>query len=506
LHDYLLELEKRYFDAQTEERHRLREQILEAEANVFRVAVSDRLSYWEGKQRELEDKIKLLKGKVSKAQEKEQSEIKAKLVELDKFAKEVESGERSLNFFQYHLHFRDVFESKGGFDVVIGNPPYVFARNSQDKGFTDEDKKYFYDNYKLAEYQVNLYPLFIEKGCSLLKNRGCFAYITPNNWMTINTNKKVRHFILNKSNIKVVNFLAQVFDSAAVDSSIIILNNDRSQPKISLLEYTDSFNLIKKTDTKYFIEQKDYLINLDTLKNEEAIDLINKIEANSVLLKTISSVKVGLGAYGINRGVPPQTKEMIKNRIYHSKTKDTDQHFKYIDGRDVCRYHLGWSGEYLKHGKNLREPRNNFDLFSTPRILVRQIPSQPPYCINACFTLETILNDRNSMNIIYIKIEPLLVLSVLNSKLISYWFVHKFGKLQRGTFPQFKVNELSIFPIPKDFGNYRDDLIAKVRKIMEIKSKIPNADISQLNQEIDYIIYQLYDLTDEEVSIIENAV
>jgi hypothetical protein len=110
------------------------------------------------------------------------------------------------------------------------------------------------------------------------------------------------------------------------------------------------------------------------------------------------------------------------------------------------------------------------------------------------------------MNIIYIKIEPLLVLSVLNSKLISYWFVHKFGKLQRGTFPQFKVNELSIFPIPKDFGNYRDDLIAKVRKIMEIKSKIPNADISQLNQEIDYIIYQLYDLTDEEVSIIENAV
>jgi hypothetical protein len=77
-----------------------------------------------------------------------------------------------------------VFESKGGFDVVIGNPPYVFARNSEKKGFTDEDKKYFYKNYKLAEYQVNLYPLFIEKGCSLLKNRGCFAYITPNNWMT----------------------------------------------------------------------------------------------------------------------------------------------------------------------------------------------------------------------------------------------------------------------------------------------------------------------------------
>lgn len=110
------------------------------------------------------------------------------------------------------------------------------------------------------------------------------------------------------------------------------------------------------------------------------------------------------------------------------------------------------------------------------------------------------------MNIVNIKINPELVLGVLNSKLISYWFVRKFGKLQRGIFPQFKVNELSIFPIPKDFGKYRDDLIAKVRKIMEVKSKNPNADISQIDQEIDYILYQLYDLTDEEISIIENAV
>ena len=56
------------------------------------------------------------------------------------------------------------------------------------------------------------------------------------------------------------------------------------------------------------------------------------------------------------------------------------------------------------------------------------------------------------MNVLYLKIEPELILSVLNSKVISYYFIYKFGKLQRGTFPQFKVNELAIFPIPKDFG------------------------------------------------------
>jgi hypothetical protein len=62
------------------------------------------------------------------------------------------------------------------------------------KGLTDEDKKYFYAHYQLAEYQVNLYPLFIEKGTSLLKPNGCLCFITPNNWLTINTNKSMRKF------------------------------------------------------------------------------------------------------------------------------------------------------------------------------------------------------------------------------------------------------------------------------------------------------------------------
>ncbi|WP_287713101.1 MULTISPECIES: N-6 DNA methylase [unclassified Microcystis] len=359
----LLELEKRYFDAQTEERHRLREQILEAEANVFRVAVSDRHQYWLGKQKELETKIKTMKAKVSKAQEKEKAEIATKLAELDKFAKEVESGERSLNFFQYHLHFRDVFESKGGFDVVVGNPPYVFARNSQDKGFTDEDKKYFYDNFELAEYQVNLYPLFIEKGCSLLNNKGHFAYITPNNWMTINTNKKLRHFILNKSNIKVVNFLAQVFESASVDSSIIILENHTSNSTISLLEYTKerSLILIKELNSKYFVNQKDYLINIESFKEKESIQLLEKIDSKSIQLKFVADVKAGLKAYEVNAGIPLQTKEIKENRAYHAKSQLTDEYFKYLDGESVGRYYLNWHGEYLKWGKNLSR-RRTFNL------------------------------------------------------------------------------------------------------------------------------------------------
>ena len=140
---------------------------------------------------------------------------------------------------------------------------------------------------------------------------------------------------------------------------------------------------------------------------------------------------------------------MKKSRCYHSVTKIDDTYNPYISGRDVKRYHISWEKqEYLKYGDNLAAPRGNWRLFSSPRILVRQIPSKLPYSINACYTDEIILNDINSMIIYDIKCNPLFLLAILNSKPISFWFAHKFGKLRRGLFPQFKVNELSVFPIP----------------------------------------------------------
>ena len=123
-------------------------------------------------------------------------------------------------FFLWHIYFKEVFD-KGGFDIVIGNPPYVFARNSEEEGMTDEAKAYYYKNFKLAQYQVNLYHLFVEQGTNLLAESGIFAYIIPNNWMTINTNKEFRKYILTKSDVQILNFYQRVFESAEVDSSII---------------------------------------------------------------------------------------------------------------------------------------------------------------------------------------------------------------------------------------------------------------------------------------------
>ncbi|MGB8691292.1 MAG: TaqI-like C-terminal specificity domain-containing protein, partial [Microcoleus sp.] len=332
---------------------------------------------------------------------------------------------------------------------------------------------------------------------------GLLDYITPNNWLTISSNKNLRKFILDNSNIKIVNFYAKVFESADVDSSIILFEKSQQNKSIELFEYTDNFYSIFETKTNYFLQQKDYIINIEAFKNTESLSLLEKIELQSIQLKTIADVKAGLQAYERGKGNPPQTEEIKENRVYHSTTKINDDYIKYLDGKDVCRYYLGWSGEYLKYGDNLASPRKDFSLFSTPRILVRQIPSPLPYSINACFTQEIILNDRNSMNIINLQENPMLILGIFNSKLISYWFAHKFGKLQRGIFPQFKVNELATFPIPNNFGNYKQPVIKLIDEILEKKEKDVKADVSEIDQQIDNLVYKLYELTYQEVKVID---
>ena len=409
-------------------------------------------------------------------------------------------------FFLWHTWFSEVFE-QGGFDIVIGNPPYVFARDSSEKGITPEMKKIFYNSFNLAKYQVNLYHLFVEQGVNLLASKGIFSYIIPNNWLTINTNKELRKFVLEKSYVQIVNFYKKVFDNADVDSSILLLRNENNKNgKIKLFEAIekDKIELIKETDCLYFLKQKDFIINMELFKNNSFALILNKIENNSRELRDVADVKAGLCAYEVGAGIPAQTKEMKDNRIYHSNKKESRDYYKYLDGNDVKRYLITWERkEYLKYGKNLAAPRNNFDLYSTPRILVRQIPSKPPYCINACYTEETILNDRNSMNVIYIKENPKYILGVLNSKAESFWFAHKFGKLQRGLFPQFKINELAIFPIPST--NQQQPIIDLVDQILAAKKANPQADTSDLEHQIDQLVYKLYNLTPDEIAVIEGS-
>ncbi|MBP7497444.1 MAG: Eco57I restriction-modification methylase domain-containing protein, partial [Bacteroidales bacterium] len=406
---------------------------------------------------------------------------------------------------------------KGGFDAIIGNPPYVYTR---DKGITNIEKSYYYSNYHFQSPQLNTFGLFIEKAFTILNYKGSLGYIIPNNWLSIDSFSLLRKFIIDKiGNICIVNILDKVFKAANVDTCMLLYENNKEKV-LNVSEMKNSEICYSKNINIDILSPPFYNFQINLIKNANNFNLINKIELNSQPLSYYSIVSTGVKVYQTGKGTPKQTDYEKKNRIFHSINPENEYFKKYLEGKDVCRYYLGWSGEYLNYGDWIAEPRKSVP-FTGERLLIRQIPSKGLYMVNAIFTNETFINDINSMVVFKPKdVDLKFLLAIINSKLISYWFDKKFDKLQRNIFPQFKVKELSIFPISKiNIQNQlekskHDKLVQLVEQIIKAKKQLQSAKTERdksyfelrckdIDRQIDKIVYELYDLTPDEIDIVE---
>jgi len=427
--------------------------------------------------------------------------------QIDELISKITSGHTE---FDFAVYFSELFHNKAGFDVVIANPPYIFSRER----ITKEEKDYYNRAYTQTQFKINTYILFTEKGHRLLKNSGCLSYIIPNNWLTLETASQFRNFILRKTfSIQIVNIIDKVFESASVDNCILMFSKTgKNEILICELE-NGKFKTALKNHPDVFINANNNIISYESQKSGKHISLCQKIALVGTSLESIAEVKNGIQAYTVGEGTPPQTEKMKTERVYHSLKKSDSTWQKYVDGVDVERYRIGWSKQFVKYGKNLSRPRTK-DLFVGERLLVRQIPARPPYAILACYVNENLVNDNNSMIVIKPKSGHSIkyLLGILNSRLISFWFIQTFGKMQRKVFPQFKVKELRAFPIRAiDFFNSKDkslhkDFVELVDRILSVKRENPQADTSAWEREIDQLVYELYGLTPEEIKIVEGGI
>jgi len=418
---------------------------------------------------------------------------------------------RGLLPFNFEEQFKDVFSQKG-FDVIIGNPPYVFARGGN---FNEQTKKYYYDNYPLASYQLNTYLLFIDRAFRLLKPGGYFGYIIPNTWLTIDTFAMLRKFLLEETGeLQIINIFDKVFGDASVDSCILTFRKGKPSD-VTLGEFRDGKLSIIGSFSPSQFSQNGYIINIALSKSKNKGAIISKISSNSKPLSFYATPSTGLKAYQIGKGNPKQNKVIKLNRAFHSEKQNNQSYKMYLEGRDVSRYFLGWSGEYLSYGDWLAEPRKTVP-FKGKRILIRQIPSIPPYSINAVFTEKEYLNDINSMVVFNFRCNPLYLLAALNSKLTTFWFVNTFDKFQRKTFPQFKVKELATFPIPNASDEIQLRIANKAQQMLSLqkdfkklskntdKFDLKKIEISRLDEEIDNMFYTLCGLTSKDIDTIES--
>jgi len=371
--------------------------------------------------------------------------------------------------FDWEKEFPEIFEN-GGFDIVVGNPPYVFARDN----FSEIEKNYYIKNYVSSNYQINTYILFMEKSFKLLKNKGYASMIVPNSWLMMYSGKGIREYILEKIKLlEIVNLVGHSFENVNVETVIYFGYKEKGEFVTRvLLNKGKEFIYSHSKNSISFINEEEKLFKVFSDECSEEIN--KKIFKNSISLDEIVEIKAGLQAYEKGKGIPKQTEEDVKNRPYDYTYKFDEETYKYLEGNNVVRYSINWSGQYLKYGENLAAPRS-VELFNGKKIIIREITGAFPKNIISTYTEEFYLYNRSNIGIIEKenkKIDLKYILVVLNSTLISYYFMKNTAKSVRKLFPKIILNDLRKFPFKEISLKEQQPFIEKANKILTLNKEL----------------------------------
>ncbi len=242
-------------------------------------------------------------------------------------------------YFLWHLYFMDVFE-KGGFDVVIGNPPYIQLQ-SMGKA-TDKLQENSWETFTRTG---DIYCLFYEKGINLLKKNGILTYITSNKWMRTAYGKPLRKFFYQKNPLKILDLGPGIFQSASVDTNIITIQNSLNKSQLLGISINKNAALLSLNDSEFIpIEISDD--EIWAILNEDDNNIKKHIETNGIPLKNWNiSVYRGITT-GYNEAFEIEDKNEI-DALIHSNPKIEFLIKKLLKGRDINKYHADWKNKFL---------------------------------------------------------------------------------------------------------------------------------------------------------------
>lgn len=468
-----------------------------------------------------------------------------------------------------HADFFDpewMFGIEGGFDVVIGNPPYLRVQGIQS---TQGDyMPYYRDNFESATGSFDLYALFIEKGYKLLNQKGRLAYIVPHKFFQASFGVGLRRMLTQKQALnQIVRFgHEQVFDAATTYTCLIFLSA-QNNTTFDLLEITNLQNQKDVLEAAMFRhEHPDYLlttvaepslietnpsVDWDFSSSGNNIVLLKLYKQNKRLQDVIRKMFQGIPT-GLDKVFILKVLQQKKNSLLcYSEALDSEVEIEqgflkpFLMGKDVHRYQntenknvvlfpydiksgspilltanqisdrfpKAWS--YLKKNEKALKAREDgrfvdiWHSFSRPQNLIEfeKVKIITPEIANAPnMTLDsTGFYHTTKVYSFVFKDDNANIefyLGLLNSKVLWY-FLTQTGYVLRGGYFTFKTDYLKPFPVPETTPEQEKPIAKLVTKILTAKRANSKADTSKLEREIDQLVYQLYGLTDEEIGIVE---
>lgn len=458
--------------------------------------------------------------------------------------------------FEWRFEFPEILDDDGnfkGFDLIIGNPPYI--RQEELK----ELKSHLAKNYKVYKGTSDIYTYFYELGFNVLKDNGVLSYITSNKYTRAGYGEALREFLL--KNVKVLEYTdlngIKVFDSATVDTSILCF--EKSKSKDNKFKYLALSNEILKTCAydiglyKDFAEFSQNSLSKEsfTFSDENTSALKAKIERIGTPLKEWQGLNIYRGILtGYNEAFIITTEkrnEILANCKDEAEKERTAKLIrKMLRGRDIKRYSYEWAGLWVINTHNGYKNQNgekvevinieyypslkkHFDEFY-PQLEKRTDKGLTPYNLRNCAYLDEFEKEKivwnpvsgeylfsyikehiffnNSLFMMTLDVFSLkYILAFMNSNCYKWLITLKTNLIQTGSYAYGAKDKIERLPIPKiNSKNEKlaNELINLVDEILKAKEQDKNANTQELENKINSLVYKLYNLTEDEIKIIEN--
>jgi predicted type IV restriction endonuclease len=460
-----------------------------------------------------------------------------------------------VNAFDWDAEFSQIM-AEGGFDAVIGNPPYVRQEGLQDS------KAYFAKKYSVYHGTADLYAYFIEKGVSLLKPDGRFAYIVANKWMRANYGKPLRYWMKQQHIVEIIDFGdLRVFTQASTYPCILVIQKNApaqtfSAATLKTLDFQDLLAHVRKNS--YEVRQQPLDDAGWSLVDQHTQDLLDKIRKTGVSLGEYVDGKIYRGVLtGLNEAfvIDEQTRE----QLIAEDPKSAEIIKPFLAGRDIKRYKplssekyliftrrgididqykavksylalfkkrlmprpKDWKGEKWPGRKpgsyqwyEIQDTIDYYEEFEKPKIIIPAIVKSASYAFD---TDGFYSNDKTTI----IPTNDKYLLGLINSKVVDY-FLHYIASTKLGGYFEYKPMYISKLPIRTiDFSDSKDkacqdQITALADQMLTLNQNLDRArtdherqlltrQIQTVDNRIDQLVYQLYGLNDDEIRMIQSA-
>ena len=406
------------------------------------------------------------------------------------------------HFFLWHTYFGDVFnranKSDNGFDIVIGNPPY----GANIDNLTDILKKEYPETSKGYK---DIYKNFYNLGINLVNHKGVVTYITPNTFFRQPKYGDLRRFLLKYKITQLLDLGENIFQEAVVPVGIIIISKNSSYDNTIL------FKDLTKQENKKDLQN----IIFNTIKQDLFLQTSNNIFIENVREKKINEYTLdeilemkdaGINYQRVKVGLKEKGKSDLSKRLLYMGNQENMNDVEYWKGEDIDNYFIKQNTNrfcrtniHLYDNERVILNKDYFNIF--PKLLWRQT-AKYPICIidNIGIWFGRSIQAGIIKNEFKDKISYEYLCGLLNSKYLRYIYENNVKESGR-VFPQVKLEKLRSLPIIIIENGL--EIENKVKEIISIKKENSNADTSNLENEIDILVYKMFNLTFDEVKVID---